>query len=196
MRIAEDSPQRLVLRDRTLWIGVLLVFAAAFLVYMSLRQAHPAGMWVGAGLFVLFGLAFFSASDVVFDRSTGEVTLTRLVLWRRSQRVLRFSEIKGVEIQESPGERVPTCRLALVTAERSFPLTTVYDRGRKDYEAMRAAVLRAMGHAGESAPDPLESLVRQGRIVEAVELLRRRESLDLVTARERVREMEHKPKGS
>jgi hypothetical protein len=195
VRIAEDSPQRLVLRDRTLWIGVLFLFAAVFLVYMSFRQPHPAGMWVGAGLFVLFGLAFFSASDVVFDRATGEVTLIRLMLWRRSQRVLRFSEIKEVQIEDSPGERVPTCRLALVTAERSFPLTTVYDQGRKSYEEMRAAVLRALGRAVGPVPDPLESLVRQGRIVEAVELLRRQENLDLTTARERVREMEHKLKG-
>jgi hypothetical protein len=84
-----------------------------------------------------------------------------------------------------------SCRLSLVTASAIVPLTVGYEPDQKRYNTMRDAVLEAVIGDGPApaALDPVRMLVQQGRIVDAVAILRMREGLDLTTASTRVDEL-------
>ena len=189
MKVVEDSPSRLVLKDRTLWItGFCFVFAG-FMGYQALVQ--PARVNFLAPLFlILVGMAFLDMSDVVFDKTRRMVSLRRFSVVKLTRATFRFEEITDVVVQIAPliGSSTSTqCRLAFVAGKAPLPMTISYGPNLARYEAMRASILRALGRIGEPAlDDPVRDLVRQGRIVDAVAMLRKRESLDLVTARDRI----------
>lgn len=193
MNTTEDSPQRLVLQDQTAWIAMLCFGAALFMAVLSLKQGHGLGsILVPAALFAVFGIAFLSTARIVFDRDRRSIEIRRFTSFRSIRQTLGFDEVKDVEIQQSTGRRTPMCRLALVTASGSVPLTNVYGPNLAHYEAMRIAILRALGlSAAVTAPrDQVRALVRQGQLIEAIKLLRDQEGLDLATAKARVDAME------
>jgi hypothetical protein len=59
------------------------------------------------------------------------------------------------------------------------------------YDAMRETVLEAVFGDGKrpAALDPIRALVKDGRIIDAVAMLRRRDGLDLTTASARIDEL-------
>jgi hypothetical protein len=81
-----------------------------------------------------------------------------------------------------------SCRLSLVTATASYPVTASYEPSLERYSQMRETIVDAVfavGHRPQPA-DPVRDLVRQGRTIDAVALLRKREGLDLTAAVARV----------
>jgi hypothetical protein len=88
-----------------------------------------------------------------------------------------------------------SCRLGLVTASAVLPLTASYEPDQDRYNAMRDTVLEVVfGDGPRPAPlDPVRMLVQQGRIMDAVAILRMREGLDLMTASARVDELRKAP---
>jgi hypothetical protein len=191
VRIIEDSPATLRLRDRTLWISVLSSAAAAFLVYRVVaHRAHP-NNYYSAAFLAVFGFAFLGMADVEFDKVRRVCTLRILKLVRLTRASLPFDSISDVRVEIAPSvgtSNATTCRLSLVTTSGVMPLTTSYEPTFERYERMRETILGALGRTEmQGLPtDPVEALVHAGRIVDAVSLLRKRENLDLVTARDRV----------
>jgi len=86
---------------------------------------------------------------------------------------------------------IPSCRLSLATKSTTVPLTAAYEPGQERYDAMRAAVLDAVftKKTRPAAVDPIHLLVKDGRILDAVSMLRVREGIDLKTATARVKEL-------
>ena len=200
MRIAEQSPQRLVLKDQSIWTTVVCFAAAALLVIVPLlsgvRRPNP---WVSI-LFIIFGLAFLRSSTIVFDRASGTCIVSKLSVLKRSMISIPFADIQNVDLQPEPlnsDARLPSYRLTLTTASGAVPLSDTYEPNFDRHNAIRRAILEMLGRQDLLAalPDPVRSLVQQGRTVDAVALLRQRESLDLATARQRVAEMQKTEKG-
>jgi hypothetical protein len=198
MRISENTPSHLRLRDRTLWISAICFAAAAiFVVRFAFGRDQPA-LLIPAALFVIFGLGFLHATDVTFDKIGRLCDIRRLDVVRLTRMRLPFSEIADVRVEIVPmpdNPAVPPCRLSLVTASAVLPLTASYEPDQERYNAMREAVLDAVFGDGQkpAAPDPIRMLAKQGRIIDAVAMLRVRDGLDLATARARVDELRRAP---
>jgi len=69
MRISENTPSHLKLRDRTLWISAVCFAAAAILLVRFAFDRDQSEQLIPAGLSLMFGLAFLHATDVTFDKS-------------------------------------------------------------------------------------------------------------------------------
>jgi hypothetical protein len=79
-----------------------------------------------------------------------------------------------------------------VTGSADIPLTVAYEPDMDRYNRMRDIVLDAVFSRSHrpTAIDPVQDLINRGQIVGAVALLRKRDGLDLTTARDRIREMQ------
>jgi len=195
MRIVEKSDTRLRLADRTLWVSVACVAAAAFLVGRfgiyggDLRALAP------AALLCVFALAFLRSTDVVFDRFTHLCTVRRFDVVRLKRRAFAFGDIRDVAVEIEPMQEnlnALPCRLSLVTGGETIPLTASYEPDLKRFEVMREQILDWLFNQGgkpAAAADPVAALVKAGRTIDAIALLRQREGLDLVTAKDRVDKM-------
>jgi hypothetical protein len=77
-------------------------------------------------------------------------------------------------------------------------LTVAYEPDLERYNRMRETVLDVMFSPSHrpAATDPVLDLVKRGQIVAAVALLRKRDGLDLVTAKARVTEMQKASEGT
>ena len=111
---------------------------------------------------------------------------------RLTRTQLGFDDIVDarVDIEPMPDDpAAPSCRLSLVTKSAAVPLTAVYEPGAERYDIMRNAVLDAVfGKTTRPPPvDQIHMLVKQGRILDAVSILRVREGIDLKTAMARVK---------
>ncbi len=86
---------------------------------------------------------------------------------------------------------VLSCRLSLVTASAIVPLTMSYQPDQPRFDAMRETVFETVFGDGKrpAAIDPIHMLVEDGRIIDAVKMLRRRDGLGLATASTRVDEL-------
>lgn len=198
MRIVENSSSRLVLRDRTLWLSVVFFGVAIFMMAVFFfgqggdrRIAYP------AGLFALFGVAFLRSTDAVFDKQARVCRLSQLNMVRVKRREIAFDDINDIEIDTgptSPSSQVPTYRLNLMTASGTVPMTVAYEADLKRQEAMRSAILQAVAGGGPQpeGTDVVRMMVKQGRLIDAVRLIRERDGLDLATAQQRVMEMADK----
>jgi len=129
MRIVENSPTRLRLRDRTLWISGVC-FAAAIAIAAGVVVKHaPLTALTPAALFLLFGLAFLQATDAVLDRERGTCRIWRLRALKTSTRELKFADITDIRVDtrlSTGANPVIMCRLVLVTAAEVIPLTASY----------------------------------------------------------------------
>jgi hypothetical protein len=192
MRITENTSMRLKLRDRTLWISVVCFAAASFEVASF---AVHGGTWselVPAAVSVAFGLAFLRATDVTFDKNRRICAVRRFDVIRARRQQLAFHDIKDVRIEVSSGDSDGiSCRLSLVTASGVVPLTAGYEPDLSRHDAMRDTLLDEL--FGDSprpaAVDPIHDLVAEGRIVDAIKVLRLRDTLSLTAARARIDEI-------
>ena len=197
MRISEDTPDRLRLADRTLWLSAVPVGAAMILVGGAIYDSEPR-LLITAGLFLVFALLCLRMTDVTFDKVARTCSIRRLDVFRVTRIELAFDDILDarVELEPMPDDpAVPSCRLGLVTTSAIIPLTAAYEPSQERYEAMRAAALDVVfnGRPRPAAADPIHQLVKEGRILDAVSMLRVREGIDLKAARERIRALQNAP---
>jgi hypothetical protein len=198
MRITENTSSRLILRDRTLWISaVCFAGAAAILAGVAFDYDQPDQL-IPAALCVLFGLPFLRATDVTFDKIDRICAIRRFDVVRMTRTRLAFADITDVRVEIAPmpddGATI-SCRLSLATASAVVPLTASYAPDQPRYNAMRDAVLETVFRDGSrpAALDPVRMLVKEGRIIDAVTILRVRDGLDLTTASARVDELRKAP---
>ena len=193
MRIAEDTPSRLVLRDRTFWISLVLIAAAAALLaqYFLVWDWH---LLLSAWVSLAFGIPFLRTTDLVFDKMERVCNLRRLDMLKVTRLTVPFREIRDiqVEVEPQPDSHTTLCRFSLVTARAAIPLTIAYEPDLERYNRMRETILDTVfgGAHRPAAVDPVQDLVKRGQIVSAVALLRQRDGLDLVTARTRIDDMQ------
>ncbi len=98
MRIVEDSPRRLRLRNRS-WLVPGICFAVAlFVAGMVAGGRAPRSMLTPGGVFAAIGLLFVRGADVPFDRSARTVTLRRFSVFGMRTVRLAFSDIRDVRV--------------------------------------------------------------------------------------------------
>ena len=196
MRIVKTpTPSELVLRDRTLWISGVCFAAALFILYRVVAEHDPAALAISALFLVAFGLVFFGATDIVFDRTAQVCRLRRISALGVLRASYRFPDIRDVRVEIEPSlghSATAMCRLALVTADGTTPLTRSYEPSLPRYNAMRDAIVLALAAdlPLSAEIDPVRDLVKQGRKIDAIALLRRRDKLGLTEAHERVARFE------
>ncbi|HEX4739139.1 MAG TPA: hypothetical protein VH331_16435 [Allosphingosinicella sp.] len=194
MRIIEDNPSRLVLRERSLWVSFVCFGAALFLVVGSAFAHEGSQPLLPAGLFAVFGLAFLRSSDVAVDKTRRTCTVRRRDMLRVTRLELGFDAIDDVLVDsrtdaEAPGNFV--CRLSLATKDGLVPLSAVYQPDLDHYQAIRDALVKTLfpGRHAPAAADPVRTLLAAGRLIDAVALLRTRDRLGLTEARAKAEEM-------
>lgn len=179
MRIVENDGHRLVLHDQTYWVTYACVGASLFAAFFALKLSDPRAL-MPAALFALFGLVFLRSSDVIFDKGAQICTVRRRDLWRVKRREIPFHDISGVFIDTKMVDTnysVVSCRMSLQTHNGDFPLTASFEPSLERYRDMRQAILSTV-FADRSHPpeyDEVRSLVKAGRTVDAVSVLRRRD---------------------
>jgi hypothetical protein len=192
MRVTDDSSQRLVLRDQTLWISVICAAAALSIGAVSLLHQTWRPL-AAAALFAVFGILFIRKSRVEINRSEHTVTIETTKPFSRRTVRLKFDDIKDVAIEADAiqDNRTPSCRLAFTTSSGSQPLSEVYSGRYERYESMRENVLAALGRPVVDALDSsLRHLVASHRSIDAVALLRSRQKMGITAARQRVSELQ------
>jgi hypothetical protein len=194
VRLAENSPDSLVLRDRSALLALLLLGAAVLMAVSFLLVRGQAGLLVVAAFFAVCGLAFLRTSTVVFDKGSRTCFIRRRDIFKVTERAVPFSEITNVRLDQSSGGEMGTTstfRVTLVTQAEDVPLSAVYEAGRAKYEAMREALVDILfdSRARPAEPDPVEGMLKSGRIIDATAFLRRRDGLGLTEAKTRVDEL-------
>lgn len=198
MRISENTPSHLKLRDRTLWISAVCFATAVILLVCFAFDRDQSEQLIPAALSLMFGLAFLRATDVTFDKIARICFVRRFDVLRVMRMRLAFEEITDARVEIAPmpdDAAVLSCRLSLVTASAIVPLTVSYEPDQARYNAMRDTVLEAVfGNSPRPAAlDPVRMLVKEGRIIDAVAILRMRDGLDLTTASARVDKLRKAP---
>jgi hypothetical protein len=189
---------RLKLCDRTLWISIVCFSAAGFEVVSFAVYGGRLSELVPAAVSAAFGLAFFRAADVTLDRIRRVCTLRRFDILRTTRKQLAFGDIRDVRVEVFPGcgdSGAISCRLSLVTPSGDVPLTLGYEPDLSRYIAMRDTLLDALF---EDKPRPapadlVHDLLKAGRIIDAVQVLRLRNGSSLIAARARVDELRDTP---
>jgi hypothetical protein len=193
MRITENTPARLTLRDRTLWISVVCFAAAGFQVASFAAHGGEWSQLVPAAVAVAFGLAFLRATDVTLDKIRRTCTVRRFDIIRVMRKRLAFHDIMDIRVDVCPdvGSDRISCRLSLVTASGVIPLTLSYEPDLSRHNAMRDTLLDVQfgDNPRPVAVDPILNLVEEGRIIDAIKVLRLRDGLSLAGAQARIDEI-------
>ena len=120
MRIAEETPDRLVVEERPWLLAAILVLFLAFMLW-SLVENREEFTWLSAlmaapWLVALPLVLHFSVLWVTarFDRATGRIEIARRGFGTRSQEVYQLAHLICARVDETQGESGPTRRLVLV----------------------------------------------------------------------------------
>src|SRR5436309_11459185 len=106
MRIVEDTAERMVLRDRSLWTS--FVFAPLGLLLAYLAPTHPPfASYVLAAVMGLVAVFWFSSTDFVLDRVSRTCDLRRLTLQGAKRWSLAFDDIHDVRLDRTETRHGP-----------------------------------------------------------------------------------------
>jgi hypothetical protein len=96
----------------------------------------------------------------------------------------------GIDVSPGDSDGI-SCRLSLITATGVVPLTLSYKPDLSRHNAMRDTLLDALcgDNPRPAAVDPVLGLVAEGRIIDAIKVLRLRDGLSLTMARARIDEI-------
>jgi len=211
MRITRQAATELVVVDSSLWIAAISAFGALSL-FCATAITEKKGNLVCAGFFAICSLICIRRTRFVFDARARVVRWKNLLFLKASTGSLAFDDIRGIGIEASSGDGgSATYRLTILTSQKPIPLAYSYSPGSDKYAAMREAIvtflnLQPDGRKAASAPgtasqegiDGLEpsilELVRTGRTIDAITLLRSVEKMSLSEAKRRVDEIKSRSK--
>ena len=202
MHITRRTNQELVVLDSSIWISVFLLFVSAFVSYRLFAQADQKGLLIVA-LFLLFAALFWRREVVVFDAARQRATWTRRRLFKVATGTIPFSGIISgiiaIGLETTSAGHSLSYRLAILTTEGSIPMSDSYEGNLQKYEEVKQEILEFVGIAPDKAtsagPAPstgiddevsVRSLLKQGRKIDAIQLVRTTQNLSLTEAVERV----------
>ena len=157
MRIVENSPTALRLQETSGWLPALLAGAAvAIVVYVAARHADPRQL-INAGLFAVATVFFRRVSGVELDKRARTLRLSRVDMWRRSERTVAFGEITDVQVElmRPDTSSQSHSRLTVITPAGAVPLTAGFAPGLDRQIALREAMVEVV-FAGRARPAPLD----------------------------------------
>ncbi len=184
-----------VFEDRPIVLPAILAAASVvFAVGLTSRveallpgEKEAIGIVLGLVLCAFGTVLLFRRDRFEFDTARQIVRWRKWSLARMSSGEIAFSDILDVTLESiGSNEGSGTYRVALRTADCTVPLTETYSG---DAERWRPTMTRIRDIVGLSDQRPAdadtESLVNQGRFIDAVRQLRETEGLDLVQAKTR-----------
>lgn len=209
MRIVRQSPTELVAKDSTLWLSVVSGAAALALIFFGIESAKPS-MFLVAGFFLLFATITARGTTFTFDGLERVGRWQSYWVFRARSGTVRLDDIRDVTVEAMSTDRnAVTYRLVLQTANGPVPMSNAYSASRDGYAKLRREVLAFLkpgldpsAHEPQKTVDgipadlasSLHSLVAQGRIIDAVTLLRARQRMSLTEARKRIDAIDAKMK--
>jgi hypothetical protein len=201
MHIARQTQQELVVVDGTRWLALIFLAVTLLLVVSSVTR-HEGKLLFVAGFFLLFAAAFARRTTVVLDGMQRVARWSRRTLLGKESGSIPFDDITDIVLDASPGANGALAyRLQMVTADGKTPMASVFNSGLDHYENLRGQILDfikpgayahelQVGTLSNGVPADLESslrsLLKQGRRIDAIELLRSREQIGLTDAVARV----------
>jgi hypothetical protein len=148
--------------------------------------------WAALGVAVLC-----LAGMVVNDRSFRFDATSRMVTWRQENLFrakhgrIPFADVRDVVVvgersrdhDNAVGGYATKYGAALVTAAGNIPLSSHHSRREQDFRELAERVREVLGMPMQSQEDEAARLVAAGRMIDAVALIRKRDGVDLATAR-------------
>jgi hypothetical protein len=167
----------------------LLAATALYDVTLGTRGTDRLVALIGSiGVCVVAGLVLFERSHFTFDPRTRAVRWTRRWAWSNTSGSLPFDRIRSV-VAQTMGEtrQYPDRRICLQPVEGGLvPLTAAYVPDAKGELIRIADDIRALlGAQSATSDETLAALVRDGRTMDAIRLLRE-QGLSLAEAKQRV----------
>jgi hypothetical protein len=200
MHALRKTNQDLVFVDSTIWLAVLLLGFSVFAGYRSYVQGSRIG-FVAAGFLVLCGFLFWRKEIVTFDAGRQQANWIRRRAFASASGSVPFSEITGIGMETTSGSRGElSYRLTILTNDKPVPMSDVYSGNHKHYEGIRQQILTflhldaGVAQAGEGVERNGEvddeasvvSLLKQGRRIDAIHLVRSSQKIGLAEATDRV----------
>lgn len=199
MHVTRKANQELVVVDSSIWVSVLLLCVFVPAAYLSIVRGERAGL-LAAGFSLLCGFVFWRKEVVVFDAGRQRASWWRHRAFKAARGEVPFSEITGIGMESSPADRTLVYRLTILTSGQPVPMSDVY-RDKQGCDSVRAQILEFL-HLDEEAPsssgvaheNSIQSLLRQGRKLDAVELVRASGHIGLTEAVNLVNQIAEKMK--
>jgi hypothetical protein len=200
MHALRKTNQDLVFVDSTIWLAILLLGLSVFAAYRSYIQGSRAG-FVAVGFLLLCGFLFWRKEIVTFDAGRQQAEWTRRRAFSVASGTVPFSEITGIGMETTSGSRGELAyRLTILTRDKPVPMSDVYNGNRSHYESIRQEILAFLHLDSEPAKSvqgddqfggvddeaSVVSLLKQGRRIDAIELVRSTQKLGLTEATQRV----------
>lgn len=210
MRITRQTVVELVLEDNSLWLAGVLAIASLPLFYAAVF-AGKKGNFVVAGFLVACSLICIRKTCFVFDARERVVRWKNLRFLKASTGSVAFDEIREIGIESSSGgsEGRSGYRLTILTSSGSIPLSYSYGSESDKYATMRETILSFLkpdSRKAASTPEmaaqegiaglepSIPELVRAGRKIDAIALLRSMKKMSLSEAKQRVDDVQSRLK--
>jgi hypothetical protein len=161
--------------------------------------------FVAVAFALLCAFLFWRKEIVTFDAGRQQAEWTRRRAFRSASGTVPFSEITGIGMETTTAEHGELAyRLTILTHDKPVPMSDVYSGNQRHYETIRQEILGFLkldgGNAVSSVPsahdNSIQALLRQGRRVEAIELVRASDKIGLAEATDIVNGIDEKMKAS
>jgi hypothetical protein len=203
IHVTRKTNTELALVDSSIWVSVLMLSAAIPVIYMSIAHGRRSGIWV-TGFFALCAFLFWRKEVVVFDVAKQQATWWRRRGFKAANGVVPFGEITGIGMETSAAGEHGTLvyRLTILTSDKPVPMADVYAGNRAHYEALKAEIsqflhVENVEMAGAGVDDnSIQSLLKQGRKIDAIQLVRTSQKIGLTEAVDLVNEIDEKMKAA
>ncbi len=204
MRMIRKTNQELVVADSSIWVSVVLLCADVGVVY----RGYVMGSWqtlVLAGFLTLCAFVFWRKEVVVFDAGRQQAEWRRIRAYKLDDGVVPFSEITGIGMDTSSAKNNQLVyRLTLLTAGQPVPLSDVFRGDKQRCDSVRAEILAFLHLEGAEAvldarsahDNSIEALLRQGRKMDAIKLVRASEKIGLSEAVKIANDIDEKMKAA
>lgn len=200
MKIVRTTESELVAVDSGLFLCVLLAVLGLILLAVGIVSGKHATFF-GAVFFLFAAGVCLRRTAFVFDRTRGIASWQKRRLFTVTSGEIPFGDISDIGFDAMPGQKGGTTyRLIVITAAGRVPMSDMYGGGQKYYETVRDAIVEFLAGSGSPVKAAaagkwddeslLRAMIQQGRRLDAIALVRSKENLDLLHAKERVEEID------
>jgi hypothetical protein len=204
MHVSCKTNTELVVVDSSIWVSVFLGCASVPLLYLSIERGGRAE-FLAVGFLMLCAFLFWRKEVVVFDAARQQARWWRRRAFKATSGAVPFSEITGIGMESSYAKNNELVyRLTILTSGQPVPMSDVYRGDKQACDSIRAEILQflhidngeASSSSGAAHENSIQSLLRQGRKVDAIELVRASEHIGLAEAVKVVNQIDEKMKAA
>lgn len=210
MKIIRQTPTEIVVRESSLWVGVVCGLIPAVLLGVT-AAIRGWGAFIFSVLFLVFFFLNLRKYDFTFDAAAQMIRWRRFRSFAAASGAIPFSGVQDIALESTTSAKgnSMTYRLTLVTPQGRVPMSDSYSGGHDRICKLRETLLGFIAAPGARPapaaatpgnPDEADAarlnadisvLLQQGRKVDAILLVQRTEHLDLTEATFRVNQIAH-----